>query len=468
MSFVVLLRSAVAKRILLDRAATERVFPSFSTTQSSCRWKSTFCLYDDDDSENLENANTSPSEVAKSVKDTKHQGAPEKIVAAVATNDDASSSGRYGGNLRPMTMGERIRYFPIGAKELMKDCMLYKNIHDASRTRLNAWTIKHPFLRNTNGRSDGVIQEQNGFMIHNNEIRPGRIPRRQYEEQRRLEQDISFMIPLLLLWIPPIIGYLPLILAVGAPRQVLTRQFFNDYEIRWYALLEDQQRRRVFPQIQELFWNQVTTERSSRNLGLLGGTSAATQRESDAAGPIIDPLFLYPVFADPSLSTSGEITYADSEHHVNKLLPGALHSILTNTATPPDKYLVPLALAIGINQNLPAWLSESLTMYLLPNRWLRMRIRRQAIAVAEDDWLLLLEGHDQNECQSLRPFEVQDACLMRGLPVNVSEEDMRECLTNHLKMIASVRGRLRKPPTTVDFGLFTLHLSIIRDYFKNH
>jgi hypothetical protein len=50
---------------------------------------------------------------------------------------------------------------------------------------------------------------------------------------------------------------------------------------------------------------------------------------------------------------------------------------------------------------------------------------------------------------------------MRGLPVTVSHERMRQCLTNHLQMISSVRRCLLPGPTTEGFGLFTLHLALI-------
>jgi hypothetical protein len=47
---------------------------------------------------------------------------------------------------------------------------------------------------------------------------------------------------------------------------------------------------------------------------------------------------------------------------------------------------------------------------------------------------------------------------MRGLPVTMSHDRMRESLTNHLQMISSVRRRLPPDPASEGFGLFTLHL----------
>jgi hypothetical protein len=56
---------------------------------------------------------------------------------------------------------------------------------------------------------------------------------------------------------------------------------------------------------------------------------------------------------------------------------------------------------------------------------------------------------------------------MRGLPITVSHETMREYLTNHLQMVSSVKRRLPLDPATEGFGLFTLHLSVIRDFLKS-
>jgi hypothetical protein len=68
------------------------------------------------------------------------------------------------------TAMERMRNFPAGVKQLYKDMLRYKNIHDASRTRLNAWTIQKPLSR----RDDSQLP----FIIIDEEKRPGRIPRR--------------------------------------------------------------------------------------------------------------------------------------------------------------------------------------------------------------------------------------------------------------------------------------------------
>lgn len=384
---------------------------------------------------------------------------------------------------RPMTLRERILYFSRGAGKLMNDYKLYKNIHDASRTRLNAWTLNHPF----NKKAVSVKPSH----IYDNEIYPGRIPRRQYEQQRRAAVDIGKVAPVVLLSALPFIGYLPMILAVAAPRQILSRQFHNEYEIHHFCQLEYQQRKREFAGLADFFWNTTVLGHRASELNI-------PWDKQDAAGPIIDALPFYSIFVDNHTGTS-------SKHQLRQ---GALQSV----DSMPREYLVKLALAVGINQNFPGWLSPVVTE-LSPNIWLQHSVKQTAHIVSEDDRLLILESHDENGCASLTDIEVMDAwyvtmcavalaipfvslslqkycltrtshalalplystivfiffcSLMRGLPVNVSHANMRECLTNHLQMIASVKRRFPPGPTTEGFGLFTLHLTVIRDFLKSH
>lgn len=334
-----------------------------------------------------------------------------------------------------MTALERAKEFPKGVKKLFQACLTYKNIHDASRTPLNAWTIDHPFRQHKPKRV---------FSIYQDEVRPGRIPRRQFEQQRRLRSDIICMMPLVILWIPPIIGYLPMILFVMAPRQVLSRQFHNDYEVRHYAELEYYQRRQDYPALADLFFRlAMLGQQDGRHVEI-------DSAESDEAGPVMDALPFYSVFANRSGIT-----------HQYRLRRG----VLATLDMLPREYIVQLALAVGVNQSLPKGMAVRLTGWM-PSVWLRYQIHRVATAVVEDDTLLLLEDHDENGCADLTEIEVMDACLMRGLPVGISTDKMRVCLTNHLKMIASVKERLPSGSMTEGFGLFTMHLAVLRYYFK--
>lgn len=282
-------------------------------------------------------------------------------------------------NWRPSTLRERIVNFPRGVRKLMKDYDLYKNIHDASRTRLNSWTLDRPLNKKAMSKTDFEI----GSIVN----RPGRIPRRQYEQQRRATVDIGTSAPVILLWAVPVIGYVPMILGVAAPRQVLSRQFYNEYEVYDYAKLEYQQRKKEFAGLVEMFWNTTALGHRASELNI------PWENKKDAAGPTIDALPLYSIFAN--------YANASSDH---QLVKGALQSV----DSIPRKYLVKLALAIGVNQNLPGWLSPYVTK-CSPTWWLQYRVRETAQVVSEDDRLLLLERHDEDGCSSLSDIEVMDA-----------------------------------------------------------
>jgi hypothetical protein len=182
---------------------------------------------------------------------------------------------------RPQTTWERIQNFPKGTKILYLDCLRYKSIHDASRTPLNAWTVKHPHRKRKDGESE--------FFIHKNERRPGRIPRRQYEQQRRLQNDIRIMAPLAAVCTIPFFGYIPLLLAITVPRQVLSHHFHNDHEYAMYARTEYRQRRNAYMDIGECFWPTMLINIKKTPI---------PQSEEDMAGPIFDGMIIYSAFTD--------------------------------------------------------------------------------------------------------------------------------------------------------------------------
>ena len=138
---------------------------------------------------------------------------------------------------------------------------------------------------------------------------------------------------------------------------------------------------------------------------------------------------------------------------------------------------VKLSLATGIYQSLPKWLSPWITEWT-PAWCLAYQIDSIGRSIVQDDSLLLEERHDITRCQTLTDIEVLDACLIRGLPImNHSTNERRQCLTNHLKLIASVKQRLlirqqqqqqhdRNIFQTDGFRLFTLHLNPLRYHLK--
>ena len=271
---------------------------------------------------------------------------------------------------------ERVWNFPRGAKQLYLHALRYKNIHDASRTPLNAWTIDHPWKKtkawheDENSESVGRKDEENsssknnddgmnesvstkkkimnkfGFLIYGNERRPGRIPRRQYEQQRQTMEDYKLMGILLALWMPPIIGDLPVLLAAFFPRQVLTRQFHNPYEWEAYAQMEYSQRKSAFIALGDQFWGTILPP-APRTLSLLFQSMAHADKEhrEDAAGPMIDAIRLYAPFVDhnhgraeeqsTSAANSTSSGASKSKRNPANVLSGSVYKL-------PREYLVSL------------------------------------------------------------------------------------------------------------------------------
>ena len=340
---------------------------------------------------------------------------------------------------RQQTAWERLKNFPKGIKALLKDCIRYKSIHDASKTTLNAWTIKSPL-------KDPALRR--GFFYYENEIRPGRIPRRQFEQQRQLKHDFRIMAPLILLWIPPIIGFLPPILAMLAPRQVMSRQFNNDFEALYFNEIEYNQRQLSFAKLAEEFW------RNYPDQNLRSGSYFEECRQ-DIAGPVLDAMFLYSAFCatNPEPNSSFQLSFGEACTTIREL---------------PRDYLETLSLSIGVFQQWPEWMSRRM-IAVAPTIFLYRQVERISEIVCHDDALLLEEGHDVVQCQSLTDQEVSDACLMRGLPVRLqdSPDARRECLTNHLNMIAHVKRNMHGPFDQTDgFRLLTLHLNPLRYHLK--
>jgi LETM1-like protein len=291
---------------------------------------------------------------------------------------------------------------------------------------------------------------------------PGRIPRRQHEQQRLLVEDLHVVTPLVVAWLPPIVGYLPMVLAVMAPRLVLSRQFWNAHEIDLYAHQESHQRRRFFGRAAELFWSATTIRRREPPLVVLG---------SDAAGPVIDPR---PLFAGVFGTSNVEATDTDSQNE------NPYATFLRTVDGLPDEYLVPLALAAGSFANVGGTgrddflLPRLLAGWCAPRRLLRYRVRRTARAIAVDDALLIEEGAHVHHCRDLSDREVMDACLLRGLPLSKNASEMRQSLSNHLAMIALVHLDASRQDSenrggggithryTEAFGLLSLHLAILR------
>lgn len=381
---------------------------------------------------------------------------------------------------RPMTVRERVLKFPGSVKTLYKDWQLYQCIRDAATTPRNAWTMNdHRLSAPPETDPFGTSNRRRPDTTHSC------IPWRQREQQRRFWHDITTVLPVVVVWLLPIVGYIPMFVSIAAPRQLLSRHFHNDYETYHYNQLAYQQRHAHFRNVQELFWDSFSVPaREAAHEWANEQNSTAT----DSAGPVlVDHLLpLYrAVLGDAGSSSS----------------PSSSPTASVNLF--PRNYLVHFALAVGVYQTLPPKLSDWLATWT-PSWWLRRKVRQLAVTVAHVDHALVVvvspEGTKAGELTTrnendvvaiLTDVELMDACLMRGLPVvDVTTDEMHVCLRNHVRMISNLelqivhasmpqppKGRetMTVPPTrnnqprSIDaeaFGLFTLHLPIIRDYFK--
>lgn len=343
---------------------------------------------------------------------------------------------------KPMSVRERVLKFPSSVKMLWKDLLLYQNIRDAAATKRNAWTVQagHPF-----SVEEARVASQ---AMHS------RIPWRQREQQRRFLEDLSTVLPVVVLSMVPVVGYIPTFLSVAAPRQLLSRHFHNEYEMFHYNRLAYQQRRAYFPKVREHFLARAPDEAralvSARTHEKDGTTDDAAEEFSSALLPILRSAFI--------------------DSRGGKALPALEHF--------PRTYLEHVALAVGVYQTFPPQVAGWL-VWSSPSWWLRRQVRYMAVTVADDDYALSQESLGtpttlgDDVVATLTDLELADACLMRGLSVDdLTFYDMRARLMNHLHQISSLReqitagmkkGELEHPEHDEALGLCTLHLAIMRD-----
>jgi hypothetical protein len=309
---------------------------------------------------------------------------------------------------RPVRWWERLRDFPVNVGRLYQDFLRVKDIYDASHTPNNAWTNRY-----------GVM---------------GRIPRRQQEQERQLVSDMRIVVPLLVLWIPPIIGYLPLFIAVGCPRQVLSRHFFNIYEQESFAILEMKQRQEYYSDLANYTWATLAVHHGNQ-------VSMPPRVAEDAAGPCWD-LVEQPDLVEKFVRTN-----------------------LVHCEALPREHLNTLALAMGYAQRFPPPISR-LLVACSPSLWVAREMKELAYRIGRDDRLCLEENYHLDGCQGMTDAEVREACLLRGLPVHVTYDEMRECLTNHLTMVEILWKNKSQTVPRQHLQIFALYLPAMRKYCR--
>ena len=290
------------------------------------------------------------------------------------------------------------------------------------------WERLYHFPRNVTHLMEDIHRNTN---IKNAVWKNGIIPRQQIEQQRMLRHDIRIALPLVILSIPPIIGYIPVLMAIISPRQWMSRHFFNNHERLLNASIEVEQRR------------QHSTDLSQSLFQLLNMKHTNIPHHfsnKDLVGPILDLVPLYQQW-DKTLHASDRILSV--RHH-----------------------LVLLATMSGYLQRFPPILADPIRS-ILPSAWLRADILQHSDELCRDDDLLIQEGYDIMACNIMTNDEVVEACWLRGLPIGIISTTgignytaMREQLTMHLIMMKELRNKIGT--NRQHLPLLTLHVTALR------
>jgi len=298
-------------------------------------------------------------------------------------------------------MWERTKAFPKEVTKLYHEVNRYYHIQDAAKnTPRNAWSLK------ISG-----------------------IPRRQWEQQRQIWEDLWGVIPIVMGYVVvPIFGNAFMILGVYQPRLFLSRQFHSDSEQFLFAALDSQE----------------------------------NQRELSKLAPQLEALLK-----------------AQNTHHDPMMVQTAREMELFQLFFSEDKpinwdslqrsYLIQMAVANGVMR--PSYPSAMKHLYNACPAWCLKRLLRQyAKNIVQDDYLLLQDGYhnssnnnNNKDGEVMTTLELVEACLRRGIPVTDNTESMRESLTNHLLTIQKIREFVRDEKSLQEaLELYTLHLPMVR------
>lgn len=281
------------------------------------------------------------------------------------------------------------------------------------------------------------------------------IPWRQQAQQRQFLSGLYTVAPVVTLFMVPIVGYLPMLLSVVLPRQLLSRHFYNEYEILHYNQLAYQQRLPFYPRIVE-FWPKTIMEHST---------------ESGVNWSVHDICTVYN-------------TYFRAATNETAAAKNFSFSLAALDQYPRD-YLIALALSSGLYDTLPPSLQYWCAANGTPSWYLRRFLRQLARTIAHDDSVLCHEeqivssspgGKEGSFVDTMTTVELMDACLLRGLRIaQASREEMTTALLQHLHTTDAVRklhsasanatrDDTRVTPTDFDeqIGLFAIHLPILQ------
>ena len=300
--------------------------------------------------------------------------------------------------------------FPDGVKRLWNDILTYRHIQNAAATKSNSWTSGKP-------------------------------PRRQAAFQRKLVKELqNVAVPVVGYVVIPIAGNIFVVLAIAFPKIFLSWHFLSPSQQRSFASDEHWFRIRYHREVAECFWNTLSTNRA--DISRLSMNRSLSKYPHDAAGPVFRDIG--PVLA-----------LFDSTSHAGT-------TGLRNFLTLPEQHIMALVRSSDLLR--PPFALSSFLLNFVPSSLMQKHLNRIARNIHKDDELLLKEGHHTDGCASLTAEEVVDACLLRGLPAQMSLhiDDMRQCLTNHLHITAQI------PPRTdaAQIYSFLMHLPAIRESMK--
>jgi len=328
---------------------------------------------------------------------------------------------------------EMFRSFPDGAKQLYYDCLTYQYINDASKNKHSSWQN----IKTIQDKDKATKRWTKLPHLHVNDHSIGYIPRRQKEQQRRLIKDLLSCAPVVTLWgIIPVFGNAFVVLGIIFPRLLLSRHFYNEEKMLLFLELEYIQKLVHYEKLASIIFtsNNFDLKSHAKSINSMGDAAGLLLTEGDDLFKIID--------------------YKQGDN-----------SISLNTLS--REHLLQLSLATGIfkfTNHLNAFMVK-----ILPLQLVKYFLKKNAKEIINDDAHLIREQLGMFACHMLTDEEVLVACAMRGLPTtrNISIQQMRECLSNYLKLMedldtASKSGDVEDSISMEALELFVLHMQPIR------
>lgn len=246
-----------------------------------------------------------------------------------------------------MTIVQRFQYFPQAFQNVVRDVRIYFLIQDALSSPRNHWTTK----------AGPPVWVQ--------------------WKQQQLRKELAWVFPLACACMLPIVGYIPSLLAFAFPRQMLTRHFWNEYELKYFESTALASRHYYSKLVCYYWWNNYSKE--------------------------MERLF-----------------HTNSNQHAEMFVD------LSHAQRHPPEYWKHLAQAAG---SFSFFSQDDDTTWKVFIPYWKFQARLHLNQLASDDTLLLVN------VSKLQDAEVQQACKLRGLSVD------RHALELYLSQLLMLRKR---------------------------